>query len=240
MPRPAKKVRLLRIAPRSGAINQSRERVYLRSGRRKISLPLKNEFGFLNGVYRTPKGEIVELRYIPKNTIVKDFGGGLRRWATQWINVIANGELIGEASPTLGHRIIDREYRGIGLGNKLYDLGEKAIVAAEPKRKGRVKLSGVSKKEAAKFLLHRGYRPYTAEEGKKIFGQINSKNSERFGGKGVKLIKAVKATKYDDPRKWHRIEVIGSDGKTKFLTLRVVSIDGLENAALKKKLKMVA
>ena len=39
-----------------------------------------------------------------------------------------------------------------------------------------------------------------------------------------KVSKKVSGTKYDNPDKWHRIKIIGRDGRIKWLTLRVVQV----------------
>ena len=179
---PRIKIRPLRKLPSAKVNEWEKGNVYFHSEKLgNVKIPLRNENGALNGVFETPKGEILEIR-INKHDYC----------------AFVNNTLVGRISKSLEYRFIRNDYRQIGIANEIFDLAERNLAqSGEPNVRLNTRLD-----EVVKFLRQREY-------------DIRDRK---------KITKTLHGTKYDNHTEWHRIKVIGKDGKIKWLTLRVLPI----------------
>ncbi|GEM_PF-6026185 len=219
-----KKIKPFRKVPATQIKNPNPKYVYIENDKIGVKIPLVTEHGHLNGVFETPRHKIVEIRYRP---IRKQY------------YVMIDGKWIGDASLDFGHRFVDSHWKDRGIMSELFDLIEPIPSRRrnpypfdpatgqrkDSSSKDRFQIQiATDQKDTALFLHRRGYTPATPQS-KKQLKQLNpNKRQPRqktAGEQPMYLTKVVKPSSYHDPTKWHRIRIIGRDGKPKWLTIRM-------------------
>ncbi len=119
-PKPKAKIRPFRKVPITRISNSSPEHVYLENDRFGVKIPLKNQHGLLQGVFETPEGDILEIR----------FAEGY----PSSFHVLKNDERVGYVSGHLTDRIIRGDLRRKGVATAVFDRAEPAFVLGTKKR----------------------------------------------------------------------------------------------------------
>ncbi len=216
------KTRLLHV-PRKGwsggkntiVLEASGRKWKIGSKRRKFTLI--DHRGFLQGVFETPDGKILQLRFHPE-------------YKEYTIYVGNTWDVVGYLALGLEYRKIRPIFTGIGLGTELFDLREKSLATKFGEKHGNkfrttVKIS-TSKADTAAFLAKRGYtstNPSTRQKASDL-----AEHQQNYGEElpeSISLEKAVEGTPYDNNEKWHRIKVIGRNKRQIKLTLRAIPLE---------------
>jgi|SRR3989344_2179838 len=196
--------------------NKSRPWLQLEKEGMTISAPLVRgtpEFpAYLQGVF-----EVSKPRCPPELVYVYSY---IDRYATPLtyameINVYnEKGNVIANFTGDLSDRKVNPEYRRLGIAEQVFDILE-PIASLEGRPKLRLR---TAKKSTEKFLKNRGYRL-------RGFG-LNSKHNKNnpdsllFTRHFSKRLQ--KGREWHDLSKFHRIKIIGADGKVKYWTGRVM------------------
>jgi hypothetical protein len=207
---------LLRSVPAHRVRDHDSRFVYLENDRHGVKIPLRNRHGLLNGVLVNPNGRIFEIRFDPARIQKNEF------------NLVSNDRVIGVLDKYLTHRRIAARFRGKGLATAMFDRAEPHLAA--PRREWYVDqqtprtnrewiILQTNKYDTAGFLLNRGYA-ITDTHGAGNPATVTAVlKRQRHTGKDfmatTDLEKQLRGTEYDDATHWHRIRVLGRDGKPK-------------------------
>lgn len=197
--------------------------IYLRNGRKVVEVPLRTPGGFLQGVARTPNGEILEFRHVPERAIAETRPKNLRWFSQQHINVYTHGTDVragpfrADATVHLGHVLVDSDIQGKGVGTKVFELAENAAASQLHKRRGKFK-AVILREETARALHKRGWQVVNANDAAKLSRIATTKTNHATL---LNMQKFVEAPKYGDPSRWHRLEVLGHLNKPIVLPIRI-------------------
>lgn len=193
------KIRPLRKIDVQKRIDRNPGFIELQSSNHNIRVPLRNRQGLLQGVFETPTGKIVTIR----------FGG-------HSYDAYIGSKKIGFVDRFLQYRQVEKGHRLQGIGNALFDLAERNGTSGE-------NLMFTGKKDTAAFLMKRGWKPVRGAYellAKELKEEHQPLESSRFAG--IVFEKKLEGSQFDRHKKWHRIQVIGRNGKPIWLTLRVL------------------
>lgn len=219
----------LRLVSPQGLNGTYRTHVLLKSGRRTFRVPLRTQEGYLQGVYRTPSGEIIEFRHTPKNAVVETLPSRRKMLRSPQNRVIVHGTnplltnegLVAESSSTLHHFKVNPEYMGTGVGDKLLSIGTRALAAKTGKAKTLVTI-GVAHPDTAAMLKKRGWFGVTKQDKERLAKLDSWQRSGGFiQGGDIQVSKFHKQTPQDDPSKYHQIEITNPKGKRRILLIPV-------------------
>lgn len=215
-----RKIRPLRKVPPTRIKNPDREFVYLENDRLGVRIPLRNRHGLLNGVFETRDGQVLEIRFL----------------GTKYVAFIGN-QSVGEVTLDLDHRDVNSSFKRQGVATELFDLAERQkarlwwdqmkIQKGSGSSRHRVfqreTMVHTNKKDAAAFLVKRGYKPNFPEDVGRVnvIQKIPSIQPEQYI-QSLFLSKWIEGSAFDDPQKWHRIKVMGRNSAPKWLTIRVL------------------
>ncbi|HLD59139.1 MAG TPA: GNAT family N-acetyltransferase [archaeon] len=206
-----RKIRPFRKVPVTRIRNPSPEHVYLESKRQGVKIPLENENGLLQGVFETPDGKILEIRFLGDDALY-----GPR------FEAFVNQQHVGTVVEDMGHRIVRPDFRGQGIGTALFDRAERHLASSEGIKKKHLVNINV---DIAEFLRRRGWKAYG------VGGMSGQGNVFIFE-------KQLKGTQFDNARNWHRIKVLGMHGKAKgkplWLTIKALQVKKAEHKQAKK------
>lgn len=207
-----KKIRSLRKVPVTKTPNRERGKVHFESERGIISVRLVNEKGHLKGVFETPEQDILTIRY---DKIANNY------------TAYVNDNSIGVVEDNGDYRKVQTGYRGIGIASELFDLLERSYGRWPDnfqKDKQPRLVFATKKADTLAFFLSKGYRGRTDEDRDFIRQFGKERKTDTDLDRQIWIIKSVKGTQFDNPNKWHRIKIVGRDGKIKWLTLRVMPV----------------
>lgn len=202
-----------RTLKRRGVKRPEINQVYFENSRMGLKIPLKNQNGMLNGVFEMPNRQILEIRYTGRVFEAR-----------------INNKLIGFVDDLVKSRWVDTEFRGTGVAHALFDLAEPIKAAIEkPKTKGGVSITAkTSKAGSAIFLAKRRYRGEKPSDNQSILViQSQKLKNEKLPEKlesEINFKKTVAPARFWDAEKWHRIKVMGKNGKPKWLVLRAIPV----------------
>ncbi len=205
----SRRVTPLRRVPAKRIPKGSPAHVYLENDRVGVRLPLQDKRGLLNGVFETPTHEIIEVR----------FSGGT-------FKLYSGAKPIGEVTSSLDHRILNETYRGMGLASEVFDRAEENKAAKHGKKgKAHTIYLYPFHADTAAFLAKRGYVGTTSADEKERKKMLKTKKrlpANQHLSRTLLFEKKTPYNRFARVSKWHRIRVLGQDGKPKWLTLAVV------------------
>jgi len=207
-------------------VNHDANFICLKDGKKTIKVNLRTTEGFLQGVGRTPKGEVLEFRYVPERKVPLTFRDGTssRIFVTPRINIVSHGAreskepfIRGDATTTLGHSRVDPDIRGLGVGKRMIEIATDAHASRLPRKKGTF-FSMILRGTTASALAHMGWEGVTEKDKKELTRTIAERRDPKAG---VWLKKHVSAIDYDNPQKWHKIRVLTPNGAPYALMVKV-------------------
>ncbi|MDO8624994.1 MAG: hypothetical protein Q7R47_02845 [Candidatus Diapherotrites archaeon] len=184
------------------------------AGKLRVSIGLRNARGLLAGVSLLPTGKVLEIRF-------KDHGFGA------WVG----SKEVGRLDADLSHRAVKPTHQEMGIADALFDVAESAFERSSHSKTKKLRLF-VDTYDTAAFLRHRGYAIEEASGPVAGLSRLNrmdviqslasgARQANRRLPQSVFMTKEVKRNRFGNPRAWHRIRVLGADGKSKWFVLPV-------------------
>lgn len=227
-----KKLTPLKLLSRHGISSPQRKTIQLSHNGKVLNVPFYNKWGLLQGVYSTPKGKVLELRFTPKHTIpfpivsidgkkghIFNFVGTMAQ--VRGVKGARGGPKQAGAAIMGNYSFkVNPEFRGLGLGEKIYDLGARDIASRKSGRGKAVVRVATPHTDTAAFLKRTGWIGSTAQD----VTYLKSLNGAQPSGdlrRDLKAIKFFKKSKFKDPSSWHSIEVINPAGRVETVLVPV-------------------
>jgi|SRR3989344_3626623 len=177
---------------------------------KRVKIPLikkkpAGDIGVLQGVFEVARegkpAELICFYYHPQSNF-----GMLEAYT-------GAGKFVGEFWPELDHREVKGEYRRLGIASMAFDLLEPYKPMLPGGRESTELATGME--STKEFLLKRGYKvtsDYSASEGSNANGLLGD----------VYLSKKLPSGKnWNDISEFHRVKIVGLDGKEKYWTGRI-------------------
>ena len=196
-----------------------------------LDLPLRNENGLLQGLYVIPrgqfKGRLLSFRFSGEYSLGIFLLDGHKEL---FFDRLGETGFMGT-----GHRLVPDSIRRMGVATKALNILEPHVARRLNRPKGGQKfklLSSTTKKDTAALLKSRGYGlpPWSDKESRTQFNKIQPGRTqksqsmpklEHMGGFHLLLEKVVNARPHHELSKYHRIEIIGVNGKPKIFYIKV-------------------